>query len=131
VVATVADYTPVFTGGKIPFTSQASATITGGQLVLQSGANTVAPTAGASAIVVGVAAHDAATGAKVTVWPLPGVTHEVISTGTIAAGAGIVSGAAGVAADSAGIAAAAAAGTLLGIAETGATGGALVRFIGR
>lgn len=126
----MADYTPVFTGGKVPFTSQASATVTGGQLVAASGNNTCAPAALDSANVLGVAAHDAASGAKVTVWPLPGVTHEIASTGTIAAGDGIKAGAAGVAATVV-VATGAAAGTLLGIAETGATGGALVRFIGR
>lgn len=126
----MADYTPVFTGGKVPFTSQASATITGGQLVSASGNNTCAPSGLDSANVLGVAAHDAASGAKVTVWPLPGVTHEIASTGTIAAGDGIKAGAAGVAATVV-VATGAAAGTLLGVAETGATGGALVRFIGR
>lgn len=126
----MADYTPVFTGGAIPFTSQASAAVTGGTLVMQSGNNTVATATAAAATVVGVAAHDAASSGKVTVWPLRNVTHEITSTGTIAAGDGVVSGAAGVAATAA-VGAAAAAGTLLGIAENGATGGALVRFIGR
>lgn len=125
----MADYTPIHSGGAIPFTSQASATITGGQLVSISGNNTVAPSGAAAIIVCGVAAHDAASGAKVTVWPLKNVTHEITSTGTIAAGDGIVSGAAGVAATAA-IATAAAAGTLLGKALNAATGGAVVRFLG-
>lgn len=125
----MADYTPIHSGGAIPFTSQASATIVGGTLVSASGNFTVA-TAGAAALtVVGVAAHDAASGAKVTVWPIKNVTHEITSTGTIAAADGIVSGAAGVAA-TASIATAAAAGTLLGKALGPATGGAVVRFIG-
>lgn len=125
----MADYTPIHTGGAIPFTSQASATITGGQLVSISGNSTVAPSGAASATVVGVAAHDAASNTKVTVWPLKGVTHQITSTGTIAAGDGIASGAAGVAATVV-IATGAAAGTLVGRALTPATGGAEVRFLG-
>lgn len=123
------DYTPVSSGGAIPFTSQASATVTGGQLVVVTGNNTVGPAGAAGVAVVGVAAHDAAANAKVTVWPIKNVTHQITSTGTIAAGDGIVSGAAGVAATAA-IATAAAAGTLLGKALSGATGGAEVRFLG-
>lgn len=126
----MADYTPVFTGGAVPKTMQASAAIVGGTFVSSSGAGTVATSGAASATVVGVAAHDAASGAKLTVWPLRNVTHEIASTGTIAAADGIQTGAAGVAATAV-VATAAAAGTLVGIAETGATGGALVRFIGR
>jgi hypothetical protein len=126
----MADYTPVFTGGKVPFTSQASATVTGGTFVGATGNNTVGPAAVDSTVVLGVAAHDAASGAKLTVWPLPGVTHEMVSVGTIAAGDGIKSAANGVPTTVV-VATGAAAGTLLGIAENGATGGALVRFIGR
>ncbi len=126
----MADYTPIHSGGAVPFTSQAAGAITGGQLVSTAGNGTVNVSGAASATVVGVAAHDAVTGNKVTVWPLRNVTHEILSTGTIAAGDGIASGAAGVAATAA-VATAAAAGTLLGICTVGATGGALVRFIGR
>jgi hypothetical protein len=105
--------------------------ITGGTFVSASGTNVVTTSGAASATVVGVAAHDVAgSGQKVTVWPLRNVTHEIASTGTIAAGDGIQTGAAGVAATAV-VATAAAAGTLVGIAETPATGGALVRFIGR
>lgn len=126
----MADYTPVFTGGAIPMTLTAGGAITGGTFVSASGTNSVTTSGAASATVVGVAAHDAASGAKVTVWPLRNVTHEIASTGTIAAGDGIATGASGVAATVV-IATGAAAGTLVGIAETPATGGALVRFIGR
>lgn len=126
----MADYTPVFTGGAIPKTMQASATITGGQILIPTGPGTVGPAGAAAAGAAWVAAHDAVSGAKVTCWPTKNVTHETVSTGTIAAGDGIQSGAAGVAATVA-IATGAAAGTLLGIAETGATGGALVRWTGR
>jgi hypothetical protein len=126
----MADYTPIHSGGAIPFTTTTSAAVTGGQLVAVSGNFTVGVAGAGSAVVSGVAAHDAASGAKVTVWPLRNVTHEITSTGTIAAGDGIQAGALGVAATAV-VATAAAAGTLLGIAEAGATGGAVVRFIGR
>lgn len=125
----MADYTPIHTGGVIPLTSSASAGITGGQVLVASGNHTVAPSGAASTAVIGVAAHDAATGQKVTYWPIKNVTHEITSTGTIAAGDGIVSGAAGVVTTAA-VATAAAAGTLLGKAVAAATGGAVVRFIG-
>lgn len=126
----MADYTPVYVSGNNPFTLTASATITGGQILENTGASTVGPAGAASVKVVGVAAHDAASGARVTVWPLANVLHEVTSTGTIAAGDGIAAGASGVAATVA-VATGAAAGTLLGIAQTAATGGAKVRFVGR
>lgn len=126
----MADYTPIHSGGAIPFTSTTSGVVTGGQLVAASGNFTVAAAGAASTAVVGVAAHDAPSGGKVTVWPITNVTHEITSTGTIAAGDAIVSGAAGVAAQAA-VATAAAAGTLIGKAFAAATGGAVVRFIGR
>lgn len=124
------DYTPIHSGGAIPKTYTASADVVGGRLVSSSGNHQVATAGAASATVLGVAAHDALSGAKVTVWPIRNVTHEITSTGTLAAGDGVVSGAAGVAA-TATVATAAAAGTLLGIAEAAATGGAVVRFLGR
>lgn len=127
----MSDYTPIFSGGAFPFTMQAGGALTGGQLVIASTTAGQVTVAGAAAAnVIGVAAHDAASGAKVTLWPIDGVTHEITSTGTIVAGDGIQAGASGVAA-TATIATAAAAGALLGIATSGATGGALVRFQGR
>lgn len=126
----MADYTPVYVSGNNPLTLTASATITGGQILENTGASTVGPAGAASTKVTGVAAHDAASGSRVTVWPLANVLHEITSTGTIAAGDGIAAGAAGVAATVA-VATGAAAGTLLGIAQTAATGGTKVRFLGR
>jgi hypothetical protein len=126
----MADYTPIHSGGAIPFTSTTSGVVTGGQLVAASGNFTCAAAGAASTAVIGVAAHDAASGAKLTVWPLHNVTHEITSTGTIAAGDAIVAGAAGVAATAA-VATASAAGTDLGRALAAATGGAVVRFIGK
>lgn len=91
---------------------------------------TVATSGSGDTAVVGVAAHDAVSGAALTVWPVDGPTHEITSTGTIAAGSGVAAGAAGVAAGGV-IATLAAAGTLIGVATKGATGGALLRFQGR
>lgn len=128
----MADYVPIFTGGQVPFTMQASGAITGGTLVAQSTTPGVVATAGVSALCTGVAAHDAASGAKITVWPIDGVTHEiaVLAAATVTAGDGVISAAGGLVNTSA-VAAAAAAGTLLGIAETTATAPAVVRFVGR
>lgn len=125
----MADYTPVYVSKTNPLTKTASATITGGQLVEITTASAVGPAGAASTKVIGVAAHDAASGARVTVWPLNNVEHEITSTGTIAVGDGIASGAAGVAATVV-VATGAAAGTLIGRATTAATGGAKVRFVG-
>ena len=94
----MADYTPIFSGGSIPFTAVASGTIVGGTLLTQSATDkTVTTSTVGDTAIVGIAAHDCATGLNVTVWPVDGPTHEITSTGTIAAGAGVVAGAAGVA----------------------------------
>lgn len=131
----MADYTPVYTGGVKPFSLAASAAVTGGQLVVVSGAGTVANSAATSALVVGVAAHDAASGGRVSVWPLANCIHEVpVGTGTVTAGDGVVSAAAqngSVISAPTSIATQAAAGTLIGIALTTATATNKVRFIGR
>lgn len=128
----MADYTPVYTGGVDPMTKTTSAAVTGGQLLEVTGASTVAAAAAASAKVVGVAAHDAASGARVTVWPLTNCEHEitVVAAATVTAGDGVISGAAGTA-NTGVIATQAAAGALLGIATTTATAPNKVRFVGR
>ena len=129
----MADYTPVFTGGANPFTSQVvTGAVAGGQFVSSGGVGLVAPSAADSTTVVGVAAHDAAVGAKVTVWPLKNVTHEVtvVAAGTVTAGDGVKTGALGTAATTV-IATAAAAGTLVGTAVSTATAPNAVRFLGR
>ena len=118
----MADYTPEKTGGAQAFTSQASGTITGGRLLTASGAGTVAhSTTGDHSI--GVAGHDAASGAKVTVWPLGNVTHRTqIQDGQApAAGGPIIAGTTGYV-NTGTLATVAAAGTLLGICLTGGTG---------
>lgn len=123
----MADYTPVFANGTAPWTLQASATVTGGRLVEVTGNGTVGPAGAASTKVLGVAAFDAASGAKVDVWPLAGLTHKVLGTGAINAGDNLAAGAAGVVA-------AIGAGTfsqLVGVADRAAADATLVRFVGR
>lgn len=123
----MADYPIVFAGGTAPITLQASATVTGARLVEVTGNGTVGPAGAASTKVVGVAATDAASGAKVDVWPLPGLVHEVTASGAISAGDGVVAGAAGVVSTIG-------AGTfqqLVGVALAAAADTAICRFIGR
>lgn len=84
----MADHTPLFKPGQ-EVTLTASAAITGGQVVVVSGNETVAPSAGASAAAVGVAKYDAASGAKVGV--VFGGVHELTSTGAVAAGDSVTS----------------------------------------
>jgi hypothetical protein len=126
----MADYTPVYADGVRPFTKTASAAVTGGQLVEVTTAGSVGPAGAASVKCIGVAAHDAAIGARVTVWPLPGVEHEVVHTAGGAVGDTITPAAAGAAASTA-AATAAAAGTDIGIATSTATAGNKIRFVGK
>jgi hypothetical protein len=123
----MAEYTPRHPGTTAPITKQASATVTGGRLVEVTGTDTVGPAGAASVKVFGVAAHDAATGAKVVVWPLPGIAHRVTGAGAIAAGDNLAAGAAGVVAPIA----AGTFGQLVGVATAAAADGATVHFIGR
>jgi len=130
----MADYAPVSTNGAIPFTYTTSAAVTGGTLLAVSATNTVATAGALSAIVVGVAAHDAASGAKVTVWPLEGVIHQIVAANNITQGNGIQSAASGqVDPATTSLATQAAAGTLIGVALQTVTAGsnATVRFLGR
>jgi hypothetical protein len=129
----MADYTPVYTGGVVPFTATTSGAVTGGTFVAVSGNGTVATAGAASTVVVGVAAHDAASGARVTVWPIDGCIHEMVAASAITAGGGIQAAASGqVDPVTTSIAAGSAAGTLLGTATTTAAGSPLkVRFSGR
>ncbi len=122
----MAEFTPVFTTDA-PITQQASATVTGGRLVENTGTSLVGPAGAASTKVVGVAANDVASGAKVQVWPLAGNVFEITASGAVSAGDGLAAGAAGTVA-------AIAAGTfqqLVGVAMNAAADGATVRFMGR
>lgn len=121
------DYSPVMTNGTAPWTLQASATVTGGRLVEVTGTGTVGPAGAASVKVLGVAATDAATGAKVQVWPLAGLTHRVTASGAIAAGDNLAAGAAGVVVPIG----AGTFGQLVGVADRAAADTALCRFVGR
>ena len=127
------DYQPVNAADMLPFTKTAGAAITGGTLVTITGDNAVSPsTAGDRS--VGVAAHDAASGGRVTVWPLPGVIHEIAPQGAVALTAGnpVIAGTTGLINPGA-LATVAAAGTLLGICTRGGTGGGTppkAQFIG-
>lgn len=129
----MADYLPVYTGGVKPSTHTTSAAVTGGRVVRISGNGTVAHATAQAIDNLGVAAHDAASGARVTVWPLDNCIHEIEAAGAITAGGGVASAAAGqVEAVTTGIAAGSAAGTLIGVATTTAAGSPLkVRFVGR
>lgn len=129
----MADYAPVYSGGVEPFTATTSAAVTGGRVLLASGDGTVAHATAQATTVVGVAAHDAGSGARVTVWPIDGVMHELEAAGAITAAGGVASAANGqVEAVTTGIAAGSAAGTLIGVATTTAAGSPLkVRFVGR
>jgi hypothetical protein len=84
------EYVPLFKPGQ-SFTRQASAAITGGQLVGVSGSGTVAPTGAAQASWVGVAAFDAANGDQVTVHA--GGVQRIVADGAVAAGDVLVSAA--------------------------------------
>lgn len=88
----MADHTPLFKPGQ-EVTLTASAAITGGNVVVVSGDETVAPSSGASAAAVGVAKYDAANGTKVGV--VFGGVHELVSTGTINAGDPVTSASGG------------------------------------
>lgn len=129
----MADYVPVYTGEVQPSSHTTSAAVTGGRLVAVSGVGTVAQAGAASTTVIGVAAFDAASGARVSVWPIDGVIHELEAASAITQGGGIQAAANGqVDPATTSIAAASAAGTLLGVATTTAAGSPLkVRFSGR
>ena len=126
----MADYSPVFANGVSPFTLTASATITGGQVLVASGAGTVAPSGGASGAVVGIAANDAANGARVAIWPLVGPVHECTTPAGSTAGDALSSAASGGVATGV-LGTLAAAGTLLGTAITTASAGNKVRWTAR
>lgn len=91
----MADYTPVYTGGVKPFTLTTSAAVTGGTLA-ESTTTGAAATAGAASVkVIGVFAQDAASGARVGIWPLTNVIHETTSTAGVTVGTVVIAGAGG------------------------------------
>lgn len=88
----MAEHLPIFAPGTA-VTYTASAAITGGQLVAITGNRTVGPAGAGSSAWIGVAAHDAANGAKVLVES--GGVHELAAPGAVAAGANVIAAAAG------------------------------------
>jgi hypothetical protein len=129
----MADYTPVFTGGVKPWTGTTSAAVTGGRVLAISGNGTVAHAGAASTVACGVAAHDAVSGGKVSIWPLDGCIHELEAASAITAAGGVQTAANGqVDPVTTSIAAGSAAGTLIGTAATTAAGSPLkLRVQGR
>jgi len=89
----MADYLPVYIPAHT-ITATTSAAVTGGQTLAVSGDGTVGPAGATSASYIGVAGHDAASGARVTVYAR-GMVHETTASGNITAGAQVVAGAAG------------------------------------
>jgi len=127
----MADYTPIASGGVLPFSATTAGAVVGGNVLIWSAANVVTVSGADSTAVCGVAAHDAASGARVTVWPMDGCIHELVASGAITALAGVVSDASGQV-KTATIATAAAAATLIGVAVTTAAGSPLkLRVQGR
>jgi hypothetical protein len=92
----MAENTPAyFPADRLPRTT--SAQVTGGQVLVVSGNDTVAPSSGASSAWLGIAGHDAASGAQVVVYTA-GV-HLVAASGAIAAGALVIPATGGAVAD--------------------------------
>jgi len=92
---------------------------------MNSGNDTVAPAAAGSNKYLGVAAHDAASGARVTVLTGVGMVHETTAQGAVAAGDLLMTGTV------AGTVATIGAGTfdqVIGVALTGAADTALVKW---
>lgn len=103
-------------------TGTASATITGGQLLIVSGNGTVGPAGAAGTNVVGVAAFDAVSTDRVSYFPR-GKVHVSTASGAITAGARVDAGAAGT------VASASSALTNIGIALTTAADTASVEWM--
>ncbi len=86
-------YEPKFLYGD-QVTATASATITGGQVLIVSGNGTVGPGTADSNAVVGVAAHDAVNGGRLAYFPR-GKVHVSTAAGAITAAARVNAAAAG------------------------------------
>lgn len=89
----MAEYLPLHDDGDA-ITRSASASITGGNLVIVSGSGTVAPSSVATAAWLGVAAFDANSGDNVTVYA-SGVQRLVAGTGGVTAGQTVEAAASG------------------------------------
>lgn len=89
----MADYTPVM-GRPTSVTLTASGAITGGQCLKFADASVVAAADANCTTYAGIAAHDAASGAPVTVLMGAGVVHETAAAAVTAAGAQVYAGSA-------------------------------------
>jgi Uncharacterized conserved protein (DUF2190) len=117
----MADYAPVY-GRPQSVTFLAGGSITAGRLVVVSAADTVVE-AGVNGAPIGVAGHDAASGAKVTVLMGSGVVHETNAAVAFpAAGVPVYAGATGGATPTAGT------GPIIGYALRTALQDALIRW---
>lgn len=103
-------------------TATASATITGGQLLVVSGNGTVGPAGASGAAVVGVAAMDAVNSDRLSYFPR-GKVHVTTASGAITAAARVDAGAAGT------VSTAANALTNIGVALTTAADTAFVEWM--
>lgn len=119
----MADYTPIICDDDLSYTAQASATITGGQVLMVTGVGTVGPAGAASTPIAGVASRDAASGDKLTVFRC-GI-QELVASGTVTAADLVTSNTAGTAVT----AATPAVGAFIGTALTTATTGNKVRIL--
>lgn len=81
----MADYAPKYLYAD-QVTATASATISGGQVLTVTGNGTVGPAGADSAAVIGVAAMDAASGARLSYFPR-GKVHITTTAGAVTAGA--------------------------------------------
>ncbi len=89
----MSDYVPLFLPGQA-ITKTTSAAVTGGLPVYVSGSGTVANSAAAANLIVGVAAFDVASGEKVTFFSR-GTVHRLTASGTVTAGDVVEAAAAG------------------------------------
>lgn len=126
----MAEYLPLHRPGQA-ITRQASATITGGQLVAVTGVGTVGP-AGANAVNwIGVAGNDAVNGDNVVIYT--GGVQRLTTSGTVTAGDQVVPAAAGAVSTLAAVTTPTAADVtntraIVGIALTTATTGLIVEI---
>lgn len=118
----MADYAPKYLYGD-QATGTASAAITGGQVLVVSGDGTVGPAGDAADVtVIGVAAADAASGARAAYFPR-GKVHISTTAGAVVAGNGVSAGAAGTVDDDAG------SDPILGVFLTSAASGELAEWM--
>lgn len=127
----MSDYIPVYEG-PVPSTHTTSGAVTGKQMLAVSGDGTVAAAGANAANWVGVAAFDAASGARVTVHR-SGI-QLLVATGTVTAGDLVVCAAAGTVSSLAAVTTPTPADVtnsraIVGVALTTAAGGADVRVL--